>query len=143
VNEQATREPSREEAIAAYKRLLQAYVDRRPSGMRQKIALALGKHKSFVSQITNPAYPGTVPARHLGTIFDICHFSPDERASFLAAYRVAHPKGGQPTAPEAADNDEYVIQIRLPKLRDPRQRRALEDTIRQTANRIIALVSGD
>jgi hypothetical protein len=141
VNERAPREPSREEAIAAYKRLLQAYVDRRPSGTRQKIALALGKHKSFVSQITNPAYPGTVPARHLGTIFDICHFSADERASFLAAYRVAHPKGSQATTPESAD--EYVIQIRLPKLSDPRQRRALEDTIRQTANRIVALVTRD
>jgi hypothetical protein len=71
VNDQAPAPPTREEAVRAYKRLLQGYLDRRPSGTRQKIAEALGKHKSFVSQITNPAYSAPVPARHLATIFEI------------------------------------------------------------------------
>jgi hypothetical protein len=131
----------REEAVAAYKQILRECIDRRPSGTRQKIALALGKHKSFVSQITNPAYPAPVPARHLGTIFDLCHFSPEERATFMAAYRAAHPRRSQAVAPAAPGPHEHVIQIRVPALADPRLQRELEDTIRQMANRIIALVT--
>ena len=38
--------------------------------------MALGKNRSFVSQITNPAYATPIPAQHLETIFEICHFSP-------------------------------------------------------------------
>ena len=87
---------SREEAVRAYKRLLQTYLDHRPSGTRQRIAQALGKHKSFVSQITNPAYPAPMPARHLGAILEICHLSPEERSTFLAAYRAAHPIRARP-----------------------------------------------
>jgi hypothetical protein len=132
---------SREEAVRAYKRLLQTYLDRRPSGTRQKIAAALGKHKSFVSQITNPAYSAPVPARHLGTIFEICHLSPEERASFLAAYRAAHPRRSQTMALEAAPDGEHVIQIRVPNLGDARLQRELEETIRHTASRIIALLT--
>ena len=50
--------------MRASKQHLQACIDRRPSGTRQKIAGALGKPKSFVSQITNPAYPSPVPPHH-------------------------------------------------------------------------------
>ncbi len=132
---------SREEAVRAYKRLLQTYLDRRPSGTRQKIALGLGKHKSFVSQITNPAYPAPVPARHLGTIFEICHLSPEERATFLAAYRIAHPRRSQSAALEPVQPGDHVIQIRVLNLGDPRLQRELEETIRQTASRIIALLT--
>ena len=132
---------TRENTIAAYKQILRDCIDRRPSGTRQKIALALGKHKSFVSQITNPAYPAPVPARHLGTIFDLCHFSPEERASFMAAYRAAHPRRSQAVRPAAPGPEEHVIQIRVPALADPRLQRELEETIRQMANRIIALVT--
>jgi len=76
---------SRDELVAAYKRLLQEYIDRRPSGLRLKIARAIGKHRSFVSQITNPIYPIPVPARHLEAIFRICHLAPEEKQAFLAA----------------------------------------------------------
>ena len=76
---------AREELVAAYKRLLQEYLDRRPSGMRLQIARAMGKHRSFVSQISNPGYQVPIPARHLGLIFEICHFSPQQRAAFLKA----------------------------------------------------------
>ena len=49
--------------------------------------MALGKNRSFVSQITNPAYATPIPVRHLETIFEICHFSPKPtRGRFLDAY---------------------------------------------------------
>ncbi len=67
------------EAVAVYKRLLADVIDRRPSGTRQRLAAALGKNRSFISQITNPNYLTPIPARHLDAVFEICHFSAEER----------------------------------------------------------------
>ena len=82
---------SKEELVAQYKRILQRYINQRPSGARMKIAAELNKNKSFVTQITNPSYSIPVPARHLDVIFDICHFTIKERETFLKAYTAAHP----------------------------------------------------
>ena len=57
-------------------------LDNRPSGTRQRLAKALGKNRSFISQIANPAYPVPIPAQHLETMFELCHFSQDERRDF-------------------------------------------------------------
>lgn len=80
------------EAVAAYKQLLAEILDKRPSGTRQRLAAALGKNRSFVSQITNPAYPTPIPANHLEIVFEVCHLSPEERRRFIAAYTHAHPR---------------------------------------------------
>lgn len=77
--------------LFAYKTILQNVIDTRPSGTRQRLAEAMGKNRSFVSQITSPSYVTPVPVQHLETIFHICHFSPTERLRFLEAYRAAHP----------------------------------------------------
>jgi hypothetical protein len=82
---------SSQELVAAYKRILAAVIDRRPSGTRQRLASALGKNRSFVSQITNPVYLTPIPANHLEVIFEICHFSAAEQRQFIEAYRLAHP----------------------------------------------------
>ena len=130
--------PGRDELVAAYKRLLQGYLDRRPSGMRLKIANAIGKHKSFVSQITNPAYPVPIPARHLESIFSICHFSPEERDSFLAAYHAAHPLRSDGLRADAkAAKTSRSLTIDLPDLGDTALEKEIEDTIRQFAQRVI------
>ena len=52
-------------AVAEYKRILLRVLDLRPSGTRQRLADALGENRSFVSQITNPAYPVPIPPRHV------------------------------------------------------------------------------
>ena len=83
---------SRAEIIAGYKSLLRSCIERRPSGLRGRLAMALGKHKSFVSQIANPAYTVPIPAGDLPIIFEICHLSAQEREGFLALYRRAHPE---------------------------------------------------
>lgn len=85
-------ETASDEAVARYKSILQRIIDNRPSGTRQRLAGALGKNRSFVSQIANPAYATPIPARHIETIFDVCHFSPDDRHAFLEAYSAAHPR---------------------------------------------------
>src|ERR1700758_4530891 len=60
--------------------------------MRIRLAHAMGKNRSFVSQISNPTYPVPIPVQHLNTIFDVCHFPPTTKAAFLAAYARAHPR---------------------------------------------------
>ena len=85
-------EPVGQEAVAAYKRILATVIDRRPSGTRQRLATALAKNRSFISQLTNPAYSTPIPANHLEVIFEICHFSAAERSQFNDAYTLAHPK---------------------------------------------------
>ncbi len=127
-----------DDPVAAYKVLLREMIDRRPSGTRLKIAQALGKHKSFVSQITNPAYSVPVPARHLTTIFDLCHSSPDERRVFLKAYRKAHP-GRHLRAVDESSEDTVTLSIDVPALKDPRHRAEVIDSIRLFAKQAIAL----
>lgn len=130
-------EPGRDALVATYKRLLQEYIDRRPSGLRLKIAKAIGKHRSFVSQITNPAYPIPVPARHLDTIFRICHLAPEEKEAFLKAYEAAHPRtpAGARRAPRKS-REKRIVEIELPMVDDPELERELEELLRQVARQI-------
>ncbi|MGO7624061.1 hypothetical protein ACC687_38795, partial [Rhizobium ruizarguesonis] len=53
-----------EDSIIAYKSILAQIIDNRPSGTRQRLSTALGKHLSFVTQITSPTYATPLPARH-------------------------------------------------------------------------------
>src|SRR4030088_18664 len=71
--------------IAAYKAILRDVLDRRPSGIRQRLAEALGKNRSFITQIANPAYQTPVVAQHVQPIIQVCHFSVPERDRFLHA----------------------------------------------------------
>jgi len=127
--------PAREDLVAAYKRLLQVYLDRRPSGMRLKIAKAIGKHRSFVSQITNPAYPIPVPARHLERIFKICHFSPEEKQKLMAAYAAAHPNQSKSAAPPRRAGTR-VIEVELPVSGNAEVDREIEDAVRGLARQL-------
>jgi hypothetical protein len=79
-------------AVVEYKAIFKRVLDNRPSGTRQRLAKALGKNRSFISQISNPAYPVPIPVQHLETMFELCHFSRGDRGDFLAAYRRAHPR---------------------------------------------------
>lgn len=123
-------------AVAAYKTVLRDVLDRRPSGMRKRLAEALGKNRSFVSQIANPAYPTPLPAAHVEAVIEICHFSPAEREAFLAAYAVAHPKRGV-----RADHTRHrTMSIRLPDLGDERRNRELDRLVHELVARIVRLV---
>lgn len=125
--------------IAAYKAILRDAIDRRPAGMRARIADALGKHKSFVSQLSNPIYPMPIPARHIETIFEICHFSPEERRAFMKAYERAHPHAGAEPVQEN-NGSRKTISLDVPELRDPRKQRALESLLRDVAERLARLL---
>ena len=85
-------EAAEPDAVVEYKTILKRVLDNRPSGTRQRLAKALGKNRSFISQISNHAYPVPIPVQHLETMFELCHFSLADRGDFLAAYRRAHPR---------------------------------------------------
>jgi hypothetical protein len=131
-----TAEP-RTPAVARYKSLLRDCIDRRPSGLRGRLARALGKHKSFISQITNPIYDVPIPAGDLATIFDVCHLSAQERERFLALYDEAHPKRAARRAIAPPQGRE--VRIRLPDLADKTLERELEALIRDFAARTIRI----
>ena len=128
--------------VAAYKVILKDYIDRRPSGMRLKLATALGKHKSFISQITGPAYAMPIPVRHLATIFEICHFSPTERKTFLAAYAAAHPNARHQARgiAEPAAKGNRTLTIEVPALGDAAKQKEAEELVRQFARKLFGLL---
>jgi hypothetical protein len=125
-----------DEAIRAYKTILSAIIDQRPSGMRQRLADALGKHRSFVTQITSPAYGVPIPAKHLPTIFAVCHLSTAERNQFLAAYQRAHP--GKLPASGGLRKTRH-ISLTVPDLGDEKLNAALERAINDFIHRITSI----
>lgn len=131
---------SRQDSITAYKKMLRAYLDQRPSGARQKIAQVLGTHKSFVSLISNPNDPTPIPARHVEAIMDVCHLSEKERSRFLAAYNAAHPD-------QVAMIDKHrhykTLHIQVPVLQNSDKQEALELLVQDTVRRLYNLFADE
>ncbi|MEO1249997.1 MAG: hypothetical protein AAFW76_09175, partial [Pseudomonadota bacterium] len=124
--------------VAQYKTLLRGYLDRRPSGLRGRLARELGKHKSFISQITNPAYRVPIPAGDLETIFEVCRIAPAEQRAFLEIYDAAHAnRGTDPRSRVPPPSRE--LKIRLPEFKRPDTGREVESVIREFAARTIRL----
>jgi hypothetical protein len=124
-------------AVAAYKSIFKAVLENRPSGMRLRLAHAIGRNRSFISQISNPAYPTPIPVQHLNTIFEVCHFSPAERAAFLEAYGRAHPR----RAARLADVPrERTVTLHLPDLGSQRRNEELDSMLHDFARRLVALL---
>ncbi|MER8990929.1 hypothetical protein [Mesorhizobium sp. M0678] len=125
-----------EEAICAYKTILSQVIDQRPSGMRQRLADALGKHRSFVTQISSPAYSTPIPSKHLPAIFSVCHFSPAERDHFLEAYHRAHP--GKMSLAAGLRKTRHVSLI-VPDFGDDKQNAALDRAVNDFIQKITSI----
>jgi len=132
-------ELTRASAVAAYKTILKRVVDNRPSGTRHRLAMALGKNRSFISQITSPAYSVPLPAGHLETVFEVCHFTPAERREFMAAYQKVHTRRPTPAKPSSL----RTLTLTLPDLGDPRRNRQLEETVADVVRRIARLAEDE
>lgn len=124
--------------IETYKKILLAVIENRPSGTRQRLAEALGKNRSFVSQIVNASYPTPIPAQHLETIFAICHFAPAEREAFLAAYREAHP--GKLDTMRAPRQTRRIV-VELPDFGHPALNRKVDEIIQTLARSLGGLAA--
>jgi hypothetical protein len=130
------REVVDDDAVIAYKTLLSGIIDNRPSGTRQRLATALGKHRSFVTQVTSPAYATPLPARHLETIFRVCHFSPAEQERFLEAYQIAHPG----KLPEVRGGERMrQIALSVPDFGDEKRNRQFDEAVAEIVAKIANL----
>lgn len=125
-----------DDLVGAYKRVLREVLERRPSGMRQRLAEALGTTRSFVSQITNPSYATPIPAPYVGKVFEVCHFSESERSRFLAAYRRAHPRKGGLEPPAAT---QRTLTLTVPDLGEEALNAEFDATVSEIVERIARL----
>ena len=138
MSEQAERRDAAQSAgVAEYKAILQRVLEARPSGTRQRIAAALAKNRSFVTQITSTAYDTPIPARHVDLVLEICHFSPSEREAFLAAYARAHPN--RPAPRDQPRTRAHVMH--LPDLGSPVKNRQLDQLIGEFVEKLANLVA--
>ena len=137
-NVKAARE--RADTVSTYKAVLRRVLDTRPSGTRHRLAIALGKNRSFISQIGNPVYAVPIPVQHLETIFEICHFTAADRREFLGAYAEAHPRRldlvKKPTGTRK-------LTLTVPDLGDTRRNRLLDETMAEIARRMARLSDGE
>ena len=140
MSEAAVGEAGEISAVAEYKRIFREVLDKRPSGMRLRVAHAIGKNRSFVSQISNPAYPVPIPVQHLHTIFEVCHFPVPTKTAFLQAYARAHPRriGRLDEMPR-----ERTIVLRLPDLGSPKRNGHLDALMQEFARRLIAILQDE
>jgi len=123
-------------AVAGYKEILKRVLDNRPSGTRLRLAAALGKNRSFVSQIASPSYSVPIPAQHLDTIFHVCHFLAHEQRAFLEAYHRAHPNRRQHLSEVPRTR---TISITVADLGDKRKNRAIDEAVADFAHRLTRL----
>jgi hypothetical protein len=126
-------ERERADSVGAYKGVLKRVLDTRPSGTRHRLAIALGKNRSFISQIANPVYAVPIPVQHLETIFEICHFTAADRREFLGAYAEAHPRRLD-VVRKAAGTRKLTLTVA--DLGDARRNRLLDETIAELARRL-------
>lgn len=140
VTEAAVEEADEISAVAEYKRIFKEILDARPSGMRIRLAHAMGKNRSFVSQISNPAYPVPIPIQHLNTIFDLCHFPPQAKSAFLQAYARAHPRR---VSRLAEIPRERTITLHLSDLGSGKRNGQVDALIQEFARRLVAILQDE
>ena len=130
-------EPAEAGAVAVYKRIFKEVLDSRPSGMRLRLAHAMGKNRSFVSQISNPAYPVPIPAQHLNTIFEVCRFPPAAKAAFLDAYARAHPRRA---ARLTEVPRERTVVLHVPDSGSPKRNGQIDALLQEFARRWVEIL---
>ena len=123
--------------MEVYKNILRDVLENRPSGTRQRIAVALGKNRSFVSQMSNPASVVPIPAPHLKVIFEICHFPELAKRTFLDAFAKAHPR-----RIERSRDNPILRSLKLEVLDfgDPEKNRAFDELVRDATRHLARIV---
>jgi hypothetical protein len=137
LSDEAPASANERDPVAAYKIVFKAILDKRPSGMRLRLADALGKNRSFISQISNPVYATPIPAQHLNIIFQLCHFSAAEKAQFLAAYDEAHPQRADTLK---AGRKERTVTLHVPSLGTAKKDGQFDALLNEFVRRLAALL---
>ena len=126
--------------VATYKTVLRNILEERPSGTRQRLATALGKNRSFISHMCNPAYPAPIPAPHLEIIFEICHFPPAQKRLFLESFECAHPNRSR-LARESPSLRSLKLEVY--DFGSEKKNRAFDELVRETTRRLAQLIGHD
>lgn len=129
-------------AVAKYKEYLSTIIDQRPSGMRQMIAVALDKNRSFVTQMISADYPMGIPARHVPVIIDVARFSDHERDRFLSLYLAAHPERTDEIGHLSNPSNELrTIRINVPAVEDVALAAEIEIAVQKIALEVAAAMT--
>ena len=123
--------------VETYKTILRNVLDQRPSGTRQRLATALGKNRSFVTQISNPAYSVPIPAPHLEIIFEVCRFSSADKSAFLDAFTRAHPNRHIEVR---AGSSLRSLRLEVFDFGNAEKNREFDDLVREMARRVYRLM---
>ena len=123
--------------VSKYKVILRTVIEQRPSGIRQRLAEALGKNRSFISQISNPEYNTPIPFKHIPKIFDVCMFSDEQESQFLAAYTEAHPNRS------ALENKKVQMvhcSVSFPDMGSEKSNTAIKKAIQDYTKQLVATI---
>jgi len=123
--------------VEAYKTILRNVLEQRPSGTRQRLATALGKNRSFISHMCNPAYPVPIPAPHLEIIFEICHFPPGDKRAFLDSFARAHPNRSRQLRDSPSLRN---LKLEVYDFGDEKKNRAFDELVRDVTRRLARIV---
>lgn len=123
--------------VIEYKTILRDVINQRPSGTRQRLSETLNKNRSFISQITNPAYSTPIPAKHLDIIFQVCVFSAPEKERFLEYYNKAHP--GR-TLEMEKEPPIRKLTLNLPQYDDEALNKQVDKMVHQYLEHIVKLI---
>ena len=128
--------------VAYYKLLLNTFLDRRPPGSRQALADAIGKDRSFISQIANPGYPVALPARYVRAICSVSRFTPAEEQVFVRAYLAAHPdRAADIYGLQQRAGGVHQLEIAVPALESAEQQQKLELFLQGVTRNLADLLS--
>lgn len=123
--------------VRRYKLMLQTFLKRRGAGVRQAIAEALGNTRSFVTQITSPAYDIAIPAQYVRTIVRVSGLEANEERMFLDAYLEAHPDRVDDVMGRDA-GPSRTLTLSLPQMPTEAAQRRLETLVETMARDIAA-----
>jgi len=82
-------------------------------------------------------YSVPIPAPHLDTIFEICHFLAPEKSRFLASYARAHPERAPASNAEPRWRE---LVLRVPDLRDGKKNKLLDEMLKETVQKVVRLI---
>jgi hypothetical protein len=88
--------------------------------------------------LVNPTYAMPIPAQHLETIFEVCHFSPADRTAFLTVYDNAHP-GRRETGESAAGS--RVVSLTVPDLGNARRNQAIDALVAEYGRHVARIAA--
>ncbi len=81
-----------------------------------------------------------MPKRHLPLIFELAHFTAEEKSQFLGYYRRAHPRVGAHAADHPSSDDTRVMRLQLPRLASTQLETRVDNMVRDFAHRLSELL---